>query len=219
MTRIYIAWTKANPVGWEPYDIEKSVDVRKLPDKGEPTAPFDPSAADADDPGWVAGVNIQGVEIVGFDHYHPRINPTNPLLIDIVCWNDDSADWPQPWGIIWSFANPRTDPRVGNRLNTEQYCAVYGNDAYLPGATTTGGPVTHDPWSSFVVPSDSNLNRHGIWVSSDCESCPHAADDHVGGTGSACTHDDCAGYASLWQRHMDTLRATQHGWREWIAGQ
>jgi hypothetical protein len=212
--RLYIAWALANPVGWEPYDIVRSVDVRKLPDKGVPTG----GEVIDDTRGWVAGVDVQGVQMVGFDHYHPRINPTNPLLVDIVCWNDDPVDWPSPWAIIWSFANPRTDPRVGNQMNTEQYCAVYGNAAYLPNDSTTGGPVAHHSWADFVVPATSNLNRHGIWVPSDCENCPHASNDHVGGTGSACTFADCTGYASLWQRHMDMMRDTQHGWREWVAG-
>lgn len=183
--RIYIAWTLANPVGWEPYDITRSVDIRKLPSKPVPTG----GEVIDQTRGWVAGVNVQGVSIIGFDHYHPRINPTDNRLIDIVAWNDDPVDWSYPWAVVWSFANPRTDPRVGQRLNTEQYCHVYGDDNYLANDTTTGGPVLHSPWSSFVVPSDSNLNRHGIWVT-----------DPV-----------------LWELHLVRMQNTNHGWREWIA--
>jgi len=204
-------------VGWQSYDITKSVDVRKLPDKPEPVGG---EVIDAE-PGWVAGVNVQGVSIIGFDHFHPRINPTDPLLIDIVAWNDDPSDWPpgNRWAVIWSFANPRTDPRVGDRMNTEQYLTVYDEQARTPGwygESTTGGDVTYLPWSDFVVPADSRLNRHGIWVPSECENCPHTIDDHAGGTGSLCTFDDCAGYGSLWQRHSDAMAATRHGWREWL---
>lgn len=224
--RIYLQWARANPVGWEPLDVTKTQDIRSLPQKGEPTAPFDPLAPDANDPGWLQAVNVQGVTILGFDHLAPRMNPTNPLLIDIVAWNDDPVDFPvgMRWGIAWSFANPRTDPRVGNRVNTEQYLAVWdeqGRPAGWYGESTTGGDVVYDTWANFDAPGPANMVRHGIWIDSDCENCPHPIEDHEvdpykGQTGDLCQHDDCTGYASLHLRHLDALAATPHGWREWI---
>lgn len=185
---VYIQWTRQNPQGWEPYDIQKSVDIRQLPSKDEPVG----GETIDDEPGWIHGIMIQGVSLVGFDHYHPRINPDNPLLVDLVAWNDDPTDFPpgMRWAVVWSFANPRTDPRPGMGLNTEQYLKVYdeqGRTAGWYGNNTTGGPVEYLPWTDFVVPSTSNLNRHGIWV------------------------DD-----TLHQAHLSAQNASEHDWREWV---
>ena len=210
---VYIQWSRANPVGWEPYDITKSVDVRKLPSKPEPTG----GEVLDDDPGWMHGIMCQGVTVMGFDHYGPRMAGAR---IELVCWNDDPVDWPSPdrWAVVWGFENPRLDPAVGNRTNTAQWLTVYEETpgSHPHGDSTTGGPVVYDTWANFSPPTVANLIRHGIWVPSDCENCPHTADDHGTSTGSACTFADCAGYASLHQRHMDEMTASQHGWREWI---
>jgi hypothetical protein len=190
---VYLSWARANPVGWEAHEVTKSQDIRSLPNKGEPTAPFDPLAPDADDPGWLVGVNVQGVAIIGFDHIGPSIGTDGRILIH--AWNDDPVDWPDPWGITWSFANPRIDERVSGGMNTEQYLTVYdsllgqsGHEVGYYGKATTGGPVTYLPWADFVEPGPANLVRHGIWIT-----------DPV-----------------LWELHLVRMQQSSPGWREYI---
>ena len=188
---IYLCWARANPVGYEALDVTKSQDIRGLPNGGVPSAPFDGNASDADDPKWLVGINVQGVDIIGFDHIGPSIGSDGRILVH--AWNDDPADWPSPWGITWSFANPRIDPNVGNVLNTEQYLTVYDSLLGQPGArsmgtSTTGGPITYLPWTDFVAPGPANLVRHGIWIT-----------DPV-----------------LWELHLVQMKQTRPGWREYI---
>ena len=189
MTLIYLAWASSDPVGYEAVDVVNSQDIRSLPDGGVPTRAFDP-VLDGTTKKWLVGVNIQGVDIIGFDHIGPSIGADGRILVH--AWNDDPQDWPNPWGITWSFANPRIDPRVGNRVNTEQYLACYesipGQSGYTTADSTTGGPVTISPWSSFVAPSPANLVRHGIWIT-----------DPV-----------------LWELHLVRMQQTRPGWREYI---
>ena len=185
---VYLAWAAADPVGYEALDVTKSQDIRSLPNGGEPTRAFDP-AIDGNEKKWLVGVNVQGVDIIGFDHIGPSIGADGRILI--TAWNDDPADWPNPWGITWSFANPRIDPRVGV-MNTEQYLTIYetipGQSGYTAASSTTGGPVTVLPWADFIAPGPANLVRHGIWIT-----------DPV-----------------LWELHLVRMRQTRPGWREYI---
>lgn len=189
---VYLCWAMAHPVGYVPLDVTGSQDIRSLPNGDVPTAPFDPSAPDADTPKWLVGINIQGVDIIGFDHIGPSIGADGRILVH--AWNDDPMDWPNPWGVTWSFANPRIDPRVGNRMNTEQYLTCYesipGQAGYTAADSTSGGPVTILPWSSFVPPGPANLVRHGIWVNDPL----------------------------LWELHLVRMIQTRPGWREYITG-
>lgn len=187
--RIYLAWASSDPVGWEPLEVTKSQDIRSLPDGGVPTRAFDP-AIDGTQRLWLAAVNVQGVSILGFDHYGPSIDPTGRILVH--AWNDDPSDWPDPWGVTWSFGNPRLDPSVGNVMNTDQLLTCWetnpGQAGYPLDASTTGGPVTFRPWSEFTEPGPANLVRHGIWIT-----------DPV-----------------LWELHLVRMTQTSPSWREYI---
>jgi hypothetical protein len=214
--RIYIQWTRANPQGWEAYEINTVADAMALPRKPEPTAIFDPAAPGADDPGLIFSLNVQGVIFAAVDHYAARISGK---LLEVVAWNDDPADWSPGTRSAqeWTFDKPRPDPHPGIWVNTYQRLTVYDEldePAKWLGAKTVSGDVIYRPWSEFVVP-DEDHTWHGIWVDSDCEVCGHSKAMHVSRTGQ-CQADDCSGYDSLLKRHLDAREAVHHGWREWI---
>lgn len=62
--RVLIQWATSAPGDWTTYDLNAPRDVRNLPKK---PVPNNSSTLDGN-PGWVAGVNIQGVVFTGFDH-------------------------------------------------------------------------------------------------------------------------------------------------------
>lgn len=54
------------------------------------------------------------------------------------------------------------------KLDADQLLTVYGDDTYLAGEYTPGGPtgrtlVDHRPWAEFPTPHHT-LTRHGIWI-------------------------------------------------------
>jgi hypothetical protein len=209
----YVQWTTDPASGWEQLSILSNNDWRKLPSKSEPAGGETIDTTK----GWVQAVMCQGVTLMSMDHY--ALLPDGGAL-EMYGWNDDPVDWPTPWGIIWRFMLPTVDGMLEPpQVNTRQSCAVYGDGHPYPTdgrLTTSVGPWTFHPWSDFPQPQ-ANLTRHGIWVPSDCENCPHFEDDHGRATtGHACDFGDCTGYASLHARHKDAVTAEQHGWREWV---
>lgn len=154
--RVYIQWTTLTASDWQPYELGKTADLRALPRKQAPTAT---SVLD-DQPGWVSGINLQGVVFEGFDHYGVEFG--TGLLI-VKAWNDDPRsgyDVGKRWGQAWTFAPPAPDASLGGVVNTVQTVTWYGE----PGCEAAGtGPLLQS-WASFT-PSPSNQTWHGIQVS------------------------------------------------------
>ena len=157
--KLLIQWTTDPPTDWVEHEITKAVDLRKLPDKGVPTGGEIIDSA----PGWVAAVNLQGVIFDGWDHYHGDLVGTG---LQVTVWNDDAADpsFTVYMAQQWTFLIPKHDPIIVGP-NTDQLLTVYDDRTPSPyeGQTTSGGPVTVLPWSSFTPPDDAFV-RHGINV-------------------------------------------------------
>lgn len=184
--RVYVQWTNANPGDWFSVDITKMSDLRNWPRKAEPQG----GETIDDTPGWVHTIMVQGVSIQSFDHYSVSFPTPADGSLSILAWNDDPVDWPAgPWGIIWTFHPPQSDPAVGGRMNTLQYLDVYGTTPFYPdngSIITTGGPATFHDWVDFPEPSAAYV-LHGIW-----------------------TED------ALNEAHLAMQQQHPHGWREWV---
>lgn len=161
--RVLLQWTKASPTDWETLDLTEIRQWRQLPKKNEPVG----GETIDNSPGWLYDANIQGVLIGGADHYSARLVPSVGVML--IRWNDDPEDWPVGTRNAqeWTFAKPAPDQRHGGAMNTVQYLTCYNEDpalqAHWAQQSTSGGPVTSLPWSSFVPPA-ANLTIHGIWV-------------------------------------------------------
>lgn len=182
--RLYILRTTGGEPGYEAIEAQRVGDIQRIARAAEtPSRRFDPAQ---DEGAYIHAIMCQGVSLQSFDHY--AVRPGSRLRL--LGWNDDPEDWAEPWGIEWEFRTPRRDPKVGGRTNTHQYLTVYGNDAFLAGETTTGGPVVHRPWSEWQTPP-RGLTFHGVWTT-DEENERHSA---------AIARGNAA-----------------HGWREWAGG-
>lgn len=191
--RVLLQWTKAHPEDFLEVDVRPTGQFRRawerLAAKALPTG----GETIDDNPGWICGLNIQGVWIGGFDHYagEPIDDPTYGWGIRIYMWNDDPTDWPVGTrnARIWEFYDPASDPRLDGVTNTRQFLKVYDERpeeiARYQNVETSGGPVEVHPYSDFVVPT-TTITRHGIWMSDQ-----------------------------LWNEHRNVR--SNHGWREWIA--
>lgn len=188
--KVLIQWTLADPTDWIEVDLRDTPQLRRawerLAKKAEPVG----GEIIDDTPGWVFGLNIQGVEFGGDDHYAAELLTSDPrgFGLRITCWNDDPTDWPvgTRHAKVWEFFDPAPDSNLGGAANTRQYLTVYDERDPSPysGRSTTGGPVVILPWAQFVTPS-ATLTRHGIWVSD-----------------------------ALFDQHVAIRR--RHSWREWI---
>lgn len=214
--RAFVQWSTDPPSGWEQVNVLSNQDWQRQPSRPEPVGGETLGAQK----GYVHAVMCQGVTLMSMDHY--ALLPDGGSL-KMYGWNDDPADWPDPWAVVWTFMLPTVDGRLRPpRINTRQFVDVYGTGHPYPTdgrLTTTGGPWVFHPWADFPEPR-ANLTRHGIWVPSDCENCPHTEDDHGRArTGDACVHGDCTGYASLHRRHKDAVAGDDGGgWRAVIGG-
>lgn len=158
--RVYVQWTTLTPSDWQPYDLNRTQDVRSLPRKSAPTAA---SVLD-ETPGWVSGVNLQGVVFEGFDHYAVDFG-ASVLIVRV--WNDDPRsgyDVGKRWGQVWTFAPPAADPKLGGAINTVQSVTWYGEAQSEAVLNTVGSGIVFQPWSAFTVPA-SNITWHGFQVS------------------------------------------------------
>ena len=179
--RIYLLRTTSSDPAYEAVEAANVGAVQRLTrNPAPPSRHFDPAL---DEGAYIHAVMCQGVSLQSFDHYAIRPGRTVRLL----GWNDDPKDWPQPWGVEWTFRTPKPDPKVGGQVNTDQSLTVYGRDEYLVGATTTAGPVEHRPWSDWQAPPPG-LTFHGIWTSDEDN-----------------------------ERHIRAVAIgnAAHGWREW----
>jgi hypothetical protein len=159
--RVYLLRTTGSDPAYEPLEAENNEAVRRLPRaEAEPRRPFDPAQ---DEGQFVHAVMCQGVSLQSMDHY--AVKPGGGK-VTLSGWNDDPEDHPAPWAVVWEFRTPKPSQRHGGRVDTEQFCTVYGNDDYYPHDTTSGGPVVHRPWSEFRVPPPG-LTLHGVWTDDD----------------------------------------------------
>lgn len=154
--RVLIQWATSTATDWVAYDITRAADVRALPKKPSPT---DSSVLDGQ-PGWIAAVNIQGIEFAGFDHIGFGISGT---ALVVTCWNDDPADYPAGtrWGQVWTLDTPAPDPRFGGQVNTRQTLAWYCEANSEP---VLAGITGYQPFTAMPIPAANNT-IHGVWVS------------------------------------------------------
>jgi len=178
--RVLLQWTKAHPEDWLEVDVRPTGPFRRawerLAAKALPTG----GETIDDNPGWVFGLNIQGVEIGGFDHYagEPFTDENGNGAIRVWGWNDDPVDWPvgTRQGYIWEFregwatASFDVPGGVVTHEGPNQRLTVYlenpADIARWTGANYGVALVDVHPWTDFVVP-DTAITRHGIWVSDD----------------------------------------------------
>lgn len=159
--RVYIQWTTLTPSDWQPYELTRLQDVRALPRKAQPTAT---SVLD-NQPGWVSGINLQGVVFEGFDHYAVDFG-TGLLIVRV--WNDDPRsgyDVGKRWGQVWTFAPPAPDAKLAGAVNTVQTVTWYAEPGSEAAASLAGTGIVFQPWADFQVPA-SNITWHGIQVTS-----------------------------------------------------
>ena len=157
--RLLIQWTTDPPTDWVEYEITKALDLRRLPQKPAPTGGEIIDSA----PGWVAGINLQGVIFDGWDHYAADIIGG---AIRFTGWNDDMQDpaFTDFLAMDWMFYPPKLRAAL-DLMDTDQTLTVYDDRSPSPweGQTTSSGPVVVRPWAEFVVPADRDT-RHGINV-------------------------------------------------------
>lgn len=151
--KVLIQWATNPPTDFITYDINSIADARRLPRKPSPTGP----QVLTDTQGWLAAINIQGVEFTGFDHVGFEL--INNVLV-VTAWNDGPDFGPnERWGQKWTFAPPAPDVRINNAINTVQTVTWYGESNSTP--ALQGVPVL--PYSELTFPPN-NQTFHGVWV-------------------------------------------------------
>lgn len=145
-----IQWTQANPEDWLEID---SSQFSVLARKAEPVG----GELIDNTPGWIAGLNIQGVNFVA-DHYHIRDVPDG---IVVTMWNDDPTDFPvgTRYARVWTILSIAPDANRGGALNTRQSEVIYAD---TPGDFPLAQNTTVLPWADFTPPVNP---IHGIQVS------------------------------------------------------
>lgn len=152
--RVYIQWTRADPRGWEPLDITKDADWRRLPSKAVPTG----GEVIDDAPGWLWDLEVGGVHGLGsIDHTAVQVIPGGGLRV--TRWEDDPEDFGD-WrrAEVWEFLPPAHDVRVGRVQPRSRLMAEYRTDGRFREPSSE-----HHAWSAFVPPP-ANMTRHGINV-------------------------------------------------------
>lgn len=159
--RVYVQWTLADPQDWQAFDGTPQQVVRaweRLNKRGIPTAA---SVVD-NSPGWIFALNIQGIVMIGHDHYALSVvsDPAWGTGLRVTMWQDDPVDFPPGTrsALTWDLFDPGPDPLLGGVINTRQRLTVYAE----PGAGYPGSDAR--PWSEFQAPTGSAV-AHGIWVS------------------------------------------------------
>lgn len=108
-------------------------------------------------PGWVFGLNVQGVIFEWYDHYHVEDLTDGSLGTRVTAWRDDPILFPSGTrqADVALFLPLAFDPRVGG-TNTRQTFTFYREGAEYD-------PARHQPYADFVPPV-TNV-KHGIYVS------------------------------------------------------
>lgn len=192
-----VQWTLLTPQDWTSIDLRSGGAASRawssLPTKPEPAEgdPLDNT------PGWIFSVNIQGVDLYGFDHVALEPLPAN-AGIRAYCWVDDAGDptFSYRWGEVWEFRSGHVDRSLTIPAGTlrhrgpDQRKTMYAEDVAdlkrLAPAECGGLPVAVLAWDEFPMPAPA-ITRHGIWVEDQ----------------------------ALWQRHFEARRAVS--WREWVS--
>lgn len=120
--------------------------------------------------GWVAGLDFQGIDLSGWDHYHVLDQPSDNS-VTITLWNDDPDEWLGDFHAqVWELFTPQADVRIGNRINTRQRLTVYAEliarQELWQNKVASLGLVAVKPWTEFTIPA-GNEERHGIRVSKE----------------------------------------------------
>lgn len=133
-------------------------------------------------------LDVQGVLFDGADHY--SIEDVDRSTTRVVCWADDTAQWPvgQRWAREVTFRHLAPDAAMGNAINTNQTQVLYADSAVIAAAKrfhAGSDRTTVLPWADFdprrVAPQD------GLQVT-DAQHEAHIA------------------------------ARTKHSWREWTEG-
>lgn len=182
--KILVQWTRANPRGWEEYD---SAQWRALAKRPDPTG-MGPGGTD-DQPGWVFGLNVQGVHFTA-DHY--AVEPLPGRGCRVITWNDDPTYYPEGGlrnGQIRTFLPLAPDPRFGGRWNTRQTVHFYGDATYRQRLLDAkmDPALVHTYEDLLAQLPESDIIRHGKLVSDELNAA----------------HD---------------ARRASRGWREWTEG-
>lgn len=196
--KLYVQWSTDPPTDWIQIDSSEWASLPKKP------VPVGGEVIDST-PGWVAGINCQGVHFSG-DHY-AVIDTAQGTVI--ASWVDDLDDRPAGdfHASVILFTPPFADPAIGGRMNVlQQDQGFYGANLLPERLATTYATLQVDSFDNLVIPgqqgqakrysqmnqqqidnlySGNNLIRHGI-------NMPDA----------------------LWDQHK--AARTTHGWREWI---
>jgi hypothetical protein len=171
--RALVQWAQSSPGDWAAITPDS---WRASPSKPDPTgtAPLIDST-----PGWVSGINVQGVWIDWFDHY--AILSRGRGLV-VVGWRDDPSWVDERHAYELTFNPLRRDPRHGGAWNTDQHRIVYAE----PGGrvAVAWGNVENTivlPWENFIPPAPA-LVRHGINLRDDHHEAHKAARSRGRGT-------------------------------------
>lgn len=152
---IYIQWSLADPSDWFPIDISRLNHIRNLPRKGDPTGQ---SVALDNAPGWLCGINCQGIDFSGYDHVALEVVTDGIRITGIV----DADPTGEKWATEWTLLEPAPDDRLGGAMNTRQSRRVWATAeavGWFPGVAVL-------PWAEFVYPPD-NVTFHGVWMSDE----------------------------------------------------
>jgi hypothetical protein len=171
--RALVQWAQSSPGDWAALTPDS---WRASPSKPDPTgtAPLIDST-----PGWVSGINVQGVWIDWFDHY--AIFSRGRGLV-IVGWRDDPSWVDERHAYELTFNPLRRDPRHGGAWNTDQHRIVYaepGGRVAVAWSNVENTIVL--PWENFIPPAPA-LVRHGINLRDDHHEAHKAARSRGRGT-------------------------------------
>jgi hypothetical protein len=153
---IFVQWATSVAGDWTKVSITRIEDVLNLPKKPRPTSD---SLID-EHPGWLAGLNCQGIDFSGYDHLAIRVLPGDGLRI--TGWQDDDEDFGDTrWAVQWDLMPLAPDPRIGGRLNTVQSRTVWATrDASEWFGGYQNGVYS---WKKFIEPP-TEVTFHGVWL-------------------------------------------------------
>lgn len=154
--KVLIQWATNPAQDWVETDCSAWA---TLPAKPVPAAGRGLRDDDLGDDGWIMAVMVMGTVIHSYDHYALEPAPEDGCKVTV--WNDDTEDFSEPYGEVWTFLPAAQDPDIGGRYNTRNWAAVYSDTAGKERPS-----MEFHPWSEFNIPSASVI-IHGVWVSND----------------------------------------------------
>jgi hypothetical protein len=210
--KVLIQWATATVSDWVEYTFTSMSDVRAVPKKPEPS---DSPVID-NNLGWIAAVNIQGVVLTG-DHIGFSLDGQGRLVVGL--WNDDPADWPCPWGLLYTFdscapdlqlpvdaefaaANPGICGQVNGNwyiINTRQTVVPHADAACLN--------------TNYALDPVENAWMQRLAAEPALQSWASFPENVGGGFGKNNTIHGVWLDDTLWQQ-MNAARSTR-GWEEW----